>query len=455
MNPKESMELQSANKDAEPAKAQGEVNQLQNTNMPIRFGFWVLIVGLGLFFLWAALAPLDEGVPAPGMVSVEMRRTTIQHLQGGVVKAVRVKEGADVAVGDVLIELDDAMLRAAQQALRQQYLGQRALEARLVAELLGSPALDFHPDLKNANDPLAVQHMSVQTQLFNARRAVQIAEQSAGDQVIAGLRSQEASVEQAMRERRNQASTQQSQLASMRALADEGFAPRNQALQLEQAQSELAASMANLESELRRMQSGAAEQRLRLAGRKQEYAKEASAQLADLRRELQANYERLQATEEELGRMQIRSPAAGQVIGLTVRNPGGVVQHGQPLMDILPRDVPLVLDVKVPQQAIDNVKLGQEVEVRFAAFASTPHLVVLGRLVSVSGDVVTEQVGNMVSVHYTARVQLTDEGMKALGSHRVHPGMNAEVLIRTGERSLFNYMVSPLLRRVSTSLTER
>jgi protease secretion system membrane fusion protein len=215
------------------------------------------------------------------------------------------------------------------------------------------------------------------------------------------------------------------------------------------------ASISNLENEMQRTQSGVAENKLRLAAQRQQYAKESSGQLAEVRREVQANQERLLATEKELARMQIKSPAAGQVIALTIRNPGGVVQPGQPLMDILPRDVPLVLDVKIPPQVINSVAIGNQVEVRFAAFASTPHLVVLGKLVSVSGDVVSEQTGNGAVSYYLARVQLTPEGMKALGNQAVQPGMTADVLIRTGERSLLDYLLGPLLNRVSTAMTER
>jgi protease secretion system membrane fusion protein len=203
------------------------------------------------------------------------------------------------------------------------------------------------------------------------------------------------------------------------------------------------------------LQSATSEQRLRMEVRAQDYTKEVSAQLADLRREVQANQERMTATERELARMHIRAPVAGQVIGLAIRTPGGVVQQGQVLMDILPRGVPLILDVKIPPQVIDTVKLGQEVEVRFAAFASTPHLVVLGRLVSLSGDVSTEHIGGNAQTYYAARVELTPAGMAALGSQRVQPGMHAEVLIRTGERSLLDYLLGPMLKRVSVALTER
>lgn len=433
-----------------------EAVELQtDTRSPARLGFWVLVVGFGLFLAWAAWAPLDEGVPAPATVAVESRRTTIQHLQGGVVKAVHVRDGDEVAVGDLLIELDDAATRAAREAVRQNYLGQRALESRLLAELGGARAIAFHPDLLASTDPQAAQHMAVQRQLFDARRTANDAEISALAQSIAGLESQIAGVQQTLRDRHAQQALLAEQQAAVRRLSDEGFAPRNQALQLEQAQAQLRASNATLETDLLRLRSAVAESRLRLAALRQQYTKEASAQLADVQREVRANQERLVAVEQELARMRITSPAAGQVMGLAIRNPGGIVQHGQPLMDILPRGVPLVLDARIPPHVIDGVAPGQEVEVRFQAFAATPHLVVLGRLVAVSGDVLSQETPVGPQPYYAGRVELTPEGMSALAGRTVQPGMAAEVLIRTGERSMLAYLLGPLVRRVSVAMTER
>ena len=432
-----------------------EVSRLRDTKVPIRLGFWILIVGFGLFLVWAATAPLGEGVPAPATVAVETRRTTIQHMQGGVVKAVHVRDGDEVKAGDVLIDLDDAATRAALEAVRQNYLAQRALEGRLLAELGDAPAIAFHPDLLQSKDPVAGQHMAVQRQLFDAHRATHRANVAATEQLITGLDAQVASMEQMVEDRRAQQALQVRQLEGVKRLSEEGFAPRNQALQLEQAQAELRAAIGNLQSDLQRTRSAAAETRLRLAGIRQEFMRDVSAQLAEVRREVQANQERLLAAELELSRMKITSPAAGQVIGLAIRNPGGIVQHGQPLLDILPRGVPLVLDVRIPPHVIDRVAIGNEVQVRFSAFASSPHLVVLGRLVQVSGDVVSERVGESTVSHYTARVELTPEGMRALGNRNVLPGMTAEVLIRTGDRSMLDYLLAPLLKRVSTAMTER
>ncbi len=432
-----------------------EIAQLSDTRGPIRMGFWVLVVGFGLFLAWAAWAPLDEGVSAPAVVSVESRRKTIQHMQGGVVRKVLVKEGALVKQGDVLIELDDGAARATYAGIQQNYLAQRALEGRLVAELAGASSISFHPDLSSSTDPVAAQHMAVQTQLFTARRGAQTADIAASNEVIRGLETQANGLRQMAASRRNQQALQTQQLAGVRALADEGFAPRNQALQLEQAQAELRTSLADLETTMNKLVSSAAEQRLRLAQRRQEYAKEASGELAGVRREVQANQEKLAAMTQELGRMQITAPSAGQVIALGVTGIGGVVTPGQHLMDILPLGEMTLLDLKVPPHVIDRIKVGDEVEVRFSAFAGSPHLVVMGKLLSLSGDAISEQVAGGVSSYYLGRVALTPEGLKALGDRKVQPGMTAEVLIRTGERSLLTYMLHPLIKRVAAAMTEQ
>lgn len=429
--------------------------ELKTDTKPVtRLGFWVLIVGFGLFLLWAAFAPLDEGVAAPATVSIETRRKTIQHMQGGVVQRVLVKEGQQVQQGDVLISLDDAATRAAYSAIRQNYLAQRAMESRLLAEVSSASAISFHPDLTAAKDPQALQHMQVQQQLFSSRRAAQSNEIAAARQTIAGLEGQIAGMQRMLESRKAQASLQSKQLSNVQALAEEGFAPRNQALALEQSQAELTTSLSELMTSIQRLHSGIAETRLRIAQREQEFLKEVSGQLAEVRREVQANEERLAAVTAELGRTQIKAPVAGQVIGMGISTAGGVVTPGQRLMDIVPKGESLLLDAKVPPHAIDRVKVGEQTEVRFTAFADSPQLVVHGKVVSLAGDAINEQVGNGIVSYYLARVELTPEGMKALGTRNLQPGMTAEVLVKTGERSLLTYLLHPLIKRVAAAMTE-
>lgn len=431
-----------------------DIAEQSDTRSPVRLGFWVLVVGFGLFMAWAALAPLDEGVSVPAVVSIETRRKAIQHVQGGVVKQLAVKEGQQVKAGDVLLLIDDGPTRAAHQSIRQNYLAQRTLESRLLAELAGADRITFHTDVQQAIDAEARLHMSAQTQLFNARRAALAAEVAASAETIAGLQAQGRGLGQMIDSRSQQADLLAEQVSNVRALAQDGFAPRNQALALEQSQAELKAGMADLQANRQRVASSIAELRSRIAQRRQEHLKEASSQLAELRREVQANQEKLAAVTTELARTEIRSPVDGQVVALAVSDVGGVVGPGQKMMDIVPVEARLLLDAKVPPQVIDRIRVGDSTEVRFSGFANSPQLVVDAKLVSLSADSVTEQVGGGTVTFYLGRVAITDAGLSALGPRIMQPGMLAEVLIRTGERSLLTYLLHPLTKRIASAMKE-
>ncbi len=428
---------------------------LSNTDKPIRLGFWVLVVGFGSFMLWSAFAPLDEGVSAPASVSIESKRKTIQHMNGGVVHNVLVKEGQLVKAGDVLVELDEGLSKANFESVRQNYMGQRASESRLLAEQMGAERINFHPDLiKSASDPLVMQHMQSQTLLFQSRRSALQAELQAGEENLGGLKAQFESTTAMLENRKNQATLQEQQIKSVRDLAAEGYAPRNQVLQLEQSQSELRSLMADLQGNLNRIQRSMAEVHQRLAQRKQEYLKEVSQQLADVRREVQSGQDKLKAVTEELARTQIKTPVDGQVVGMQVSSVGGVVSPGQRLMDVVPNGEPLVVDAKIPPHIIDKVYAGEAVEVRFSTFANSPQLVLDAKLVSVSKDVINEQTAMGVQSFYLARAAINEDGMKTLGKRVLQPGMPAEVLIKTGERSLLTYLLHPLTKRISASMKE-
>jgi protease secretion system membrane fusion protein len=425
-----------------------------DTRATIRNGFLAIVVGFGGFLLWAAYAPLDEGVPAPATVAIDTKRKPIQHPSGGTVERVVVKEGTNVKAGDVLAILNDATARASYEQVHHNYLAIRAVEGRTSAELAGADHISFHPDLTNAiSDPAAQQHLNSQTQLFEARRNALRSDLGAISENIAGLEAQLNGVSRSLESRQVQSGKQSEQLKSISDLANEGYAPRNQALQLEQGQAELRAVMADLEGNRLRLQRSIAEMKMRMQQRREEYRRDASAQLADARRELQGLRERTSALGAELRRVQLKAPVDGQVIGLTITN-GSVVSAGQKLMDVVPAEEGVVLEVRIPTHVIDRIKTGDATNVRFSAFAHSPQLVVDAIVKSISGDVLMEQTPAGTMSYYLARVEVTPEGLKQLGDRNLQPGMQAEVLIKTGERSLLTYLLHPLTKRIAASLKE-
>jgi protease secretion system membrane fusion protein len=355
----------------------------------------------------------------------------------------------------VLIELDQGISKANYEAVRQNYMGQRANESRLLAEQRGMEQIAFHPDLiKSASDPLVMQHMQSQQQLFQSRRAALRAELQAAEENLGGLKAQMESVNAMLANRRAQATLQEQQVKSIRELAQEGYAPKNQVLQLEQSQSELRSLMADLQGNQNRVQRSMAEVQQRILQRQQEYLKEVSQQLTDVRREVQSGQDKLKAVTDELARTQIKSPADGQVIGLQITSVGGVVSPGQRLLDVVPNGEPMLIDAKIPPHIIDKVYAGEPVEVRFSTFANSPQLVLDGTLMSVSKDVISEQTGMGVMSYYLARAAISPEGYKQLGKRVLQPGMPAEILIKTGERSMMTYLLHPLTKRMAASMTE-
>ena len=426
-----------------------------DTGHAARVGLWALGLGFGGFLLWAALAPLDEGVPSHGTVMVDTKRKTVQHLSGGIITRVLVREGEIVQEGQTLIELDAASARANYESVRQRYLGLRAMQGRLVADQLDAESISFHPDLiEAASDGLIQAQMDMQRQLLQSRRAALRATLQGIDESILGQESLLQTYDAIAGPRRKQLDLLQDELKHTRALVSEGYAPRNRQLELERQVAEANAAIAELMGNKLRAQRAIAELRQQRIVRRQEYRKEVETDLGNVLREVQSDAEKLTAVRADLERTQIRSPASGQAIGLAVQTVGGVIQPGQKLMDIVPEDEPLLLEAKIEPHLIDKVHTGLKTDVRFNTFSHSPQLVVEGEVISLSSDLLTEQVGGGQISYYLARVKVTPEGMKVLGKRRMQPGMPVEIIIKTGERSMLTYLLNPLTKRLAASMKE-
>ncbi len=432
----------------------GGMRASADTSAVARTGLWVLGLGFGGFLLWAALAPLDEGVPTQGMVTLDTKRKTVQHLSGGIVKEVLVQEGQQVKEGQPLLRLDGAVAKANYEAVRQRYLGYRAMQSRLFAEQAGNDAIDFHPDVKAAmSDPLIKQQVSTQQQLIQARRAALAADLQGIEESVQGLKEQLTSYQNILVQRRSQLALLSEELTNTRGMVKEGYAPRNRQLELERMVAESNAAIADLMGNSLRVNRQVAELTQRSLARKQEYRKEVESQLAEVTREVQSDAEKFVAVTADLDRMEIKAPATGQVVGLTVQTVGAVLQPGQKLLDVVPDSQTLLLEAHIPPHLIDKVQAGLSTDVRFNAFAHSPQLVVEGKVLSVSGDLLSDPAQPQFS-YFLARVQVTPDGMKTLGSRQMQPGMPAEIVIKTGERSMLTYLLHPLVKRMASSMKE-
>jgi protease secretion system membrane fusion protein len=306
----------------------------------------------------------------------------------------------------------------------------------------------------SGSDPLVKQHIDTQRLLFEARRNSLNSEIKATEEAILGHEAELVGILGQLESRKLQVTKQLERLNSFNELAKDGYVAQNQILQLEQEQAGLVSVVAELDSARVRTRNTINELKNRLDQRRQDFLKESSTQLAEVSREVLAGRERLDATRDNLSRIIIKSPVDGQVVGIAVSSAGGVISPGQRLMDIVPKDEVVVLEAKLPIHLIDRIKVGDAVSARFSSFSHSPQLVVDCVLTSISDDVLTETASTGTVSYYLGRAQLTKNGFVQLGDHAIKPGMGAEVLIKTGERSLLTYLMGPLLKRVSSAMRE-
>jgi protease secretion system membrane fusion protein len=420
-----------------------------------RLGWLIVLLGVGGFLLWALLAPLDKGVPLSGTVAKESNRQAIQHPTGGIIADLLVKDGAVVKAGQTLVRLNPVQAKAQADTTRAQYLSARATEARLLAERDGAKKLSFPAELeKQRSDPRIAEMMNLQTQLFASRQASLQSELGAADEGIAGLKVQLTGLQESHQSKKLQLSMLKEQLDSMRDLAKDGYVARNRLLDVERTYAQTNGSMSEDIGQIGRIQRQQLEMAMRRAQRGQEYQKEVRTQLAETQKEAEALGSRLHGQDFDLANVEIKAPVAGTVVGLAVFTKGGVVGPGFKMMDIVPSDDPLVVEGQLAVNLIDRVHTGLPVELNFSAFNShtTPHIP--GQVEQVSADrTVDERTGN---AYYKVRVKVTPAGSKMLSQHKlvVQSGMPVDLFVKTGERTMMNYLLKPIFDRAKTSMSE-
>ena len=425
-----------------------------NHGRAARLGWLVLVTGFGGFILWASLAPLDQGVPSSGKVVVTGNRKTVQNLSPGMVQAILVKDGDEVNSGDVLVRLDPTTARSEYEVAHSQWLVAKATEARLLAEIQGQSDILFPEELsKEQNDPRAASAMAVQSQLLRSRQAGLRAELAAMDNTLAGLQSYAKGLDATRRAKDAQSKLLREELKGLRDLAAEGYLPRNRLSEQERLLAQLSGAISEDLGNLGRAQQSIGEIRMRIVAREQEYRKDVETALAEVQKETSSLESRLKGLAYQLANTDVRAPSEGIIVGLSIHTIGGVLAQGTPLMDVVPKNEPLRIDVNIPTTLIDKVRLGLPVEITFPAFNQRTTPQIPGEFVHVAADATTDPEGR-VPPFYRGQVVVTAAGMKKLRAHEIKAGMPAEVFIKTGERTMLNYLFKPLRDRFNSALTE-
>lgn len=415
-----------------------------------RIGYTILFLVFGVFGSWASFAPLDSAALAPGIVMIKSYRKTVQHLEGGIVSALHVRDGEQVRQGAVLISLDTSQLQAEREVLRNQQVATAALEARLLAELQQADTLSIPATTES--QPRAMEAWQIEQALLQARQRERDGEIQILQQSIGQLEEQIQGLQAIIRNKQTLVRSHSEEAADLRALLKEGFTDRQRLREQERQLERLSAEIAEHRSAIAQARQRSGEFRLQILQIDKTFSHEVTTQVVAVQTQAFDIRERLRSIEERIQRSQIRAPASGMVLGLKVHTLGAVIAAGQSILEIVPDNADLIIEARVNPNDIDRVAAGKPADVRFSAFNSAITPVIEGVVEQISADSLLDQ--NSGQSYYLARIILTRKGMEDLGQQSLLPGMPAEVLINTGSRTLLSYLLQPASNWMARSLNE-
>lgn len=414
-------------------------------------GFGIVLVTFGIFGCWATFAPLDSAALAPGVVTVQTYRKTVQHLEGGIVKELLARDGDMVKTGDPLIILDDTQIRAEHEMTKSQLIAAQAMEARLRAERDDRASISFVGMLE-FDSQRAKEARDGETQVFNARRGARLGEIAVLQKRIGQLREQINGLQAMIGTKGNLDKSYKNEIGELNELLAEGFVDKQRLLEQERKRDMLKAEIADHDSSITKIKLQISETELQILQLNKDFSSDVVKQLAEVQTRVFDLQEKMSALQDRIGRVVIRAPEDGMIIGMTVHTIGGVVRAATPLLDIVPSVSDLVIEAQVSPNDIDRIAIGKPAEIRFSAFNSATTPEIGGVVTHVSADRLTnEKTG---APYYLARVNLTEEGIRKLGVLKLVPGMPAEVLINTGERTMLQYLLKPATNAFSRSMIE-
>lgn len=419
----------------------------------IVLGVFTLIAMIGGIGGWSAFANIAGAVVSVGQLKVETNRQVVQHLEGGVVTELFVKEGDTVSAGDVLLRLDDKLMRGELAIVEGQFFEVLARSARLEAVRDDLQTLNFPAELlEAASNPTVQSLIDGQLRLHQARKDTVRSEteqlrerQSQIREEIDGARAQQEALEL-------QIGFIEQELTDQRGLLAKGLTPAGRVLALERESARLKGERGSQLANVARLKGQISEIEIQIIGAKSTRVEEAISQLRDLEVNESELRERRNSLLETLDRLEIRAPRPGVVIGLTVHALRSVVRAAEPILYVVPSDVKLVIETRIQANNVDQVYPGQEARLRFSAFSARTTPDVAGKVEKISPDVFQDE--NTGASYYTAQLTFTKEGLKALGDVELVAGMPVEAYIQTNTRTPFSYFLKPLTDYFNKALRE-
>lgn len=419
---------------------------------PITAGLIILIVFVLGSFLWASTAKLASAVIATGQLKVDSNRKQIQHLEGGIVNEILIKDGQKVSRGDILLVLDPVQAEASFGIVASALYSSELQRARLKAERDNAPEIDFS-QLLNIDNPESESLIQAQNSLFDIRRSVQKSQEEILQQQITNLESQISGYKSQQTSTQRQIDISIDELENLRDLKARGLVGNERVLELER-------NLAQLEGragELISLEAGAKasidEKRLELIRIQRSFNEQVLAELQEVENQILDLKERTNAASHQLSQMIVKAPVDGSIVGLGVHTIGGVVVPGQLLMEIVPSDDRLIIEGRVSPADVDDLLVGQKARVKLSGLQqrTTPELE--GTLNYVSADSILDERSG--TSYFTIRVDVSKQELEKLPNDELIPGMPAEVFVQTGERTAMDYLVQPLVDTIDRAWREK
>ena len=419
------------------------------------FGLFALIAAFGGLGMWAATASLDSAVVAVGKVTVASKRKVVQHLEGGVIQRLTVRDGDSVQEGDVLIEFDPTRAKTRFAIVRTGYLSALAGEARLVAERDGKSAIAFPAEVvkEGARDPEVAEFAAGQQRIFDTRKRefdgqtdILNSRIERLKEEIRGQTAERAAAQKQLEMAREELAILEELYRKQHTTRNRILAARREVFQLDGSIGRLGASIAASEKEI-------GETGLSIVQTRNRIMTEIAAELKTTQTKVLELREQYVEGQSEIERAVLRAPVSGTVFGTQVHTVGGVARPGATLLEIVPDNDDLVVEVHLRPQDVDLVAIGQTTEVRFSTLKQRAMPTVEGRLSFVSADTVSDP--REPQPYYVANVEVKMAELHRLGAIRLQPGMPCEVLIKTGQRTALAYLTQPLAESLNRAWRER
>jgi HlyD family secretion protein len=420
---------------------------------PVLLGLATLIFGIGGFVLWGALTPLSSAAIAGGKVIVESTTKTITHLEGGTLLSMHVSEGQKVKAGDLLLKLDSTRSLSTVVQLEQQLFMLRVRMARLIAEKNEQAAFSPVVDVPASLDATAAAELiDTEKKLFQERRSQRAGQGETDQAVIDQLDSQRIAITARRASYVQQAGFVKHDLDSIATLEAKKLATQaslnEKKIMLVDLQSKIAESDAELSENSQRRTQG----ELALANSRTEYFRALSELLQSTQSDIGRLTQDLVSARDVVTKSDIRAPQDGVIANIRVRSPGSAVVAGQPILDIVPDNQPMLIEGHAKAMDIDTIHIGNEAEITLNSFGSDEAKPLIGHVTYIAADgTVDERTGD---VTYVFRAKIDPEAMATQKNLFLYPGMGASVFIVTGERTALTYLAGPFLKSFNRAFRE-